>query len=402
VSAAELGPGHVLLLVENEPVPLDKRAWWECQVLVSAGLEVTVVCPQGAGEDRAPFERWDGVTIHRYPAAPQRPGMRGHLREYWHAARQTATLVRRLARSRHFDVVHACNPPDFLLLTALPLKRRGTRFVFDHHDLSPELYLTLYGDRSRLLHGATRALERASFGLADVVLSTNESYRRIALQRGGKRPEDVFVVRNAPSSTVFSPGPGDPARKRGAKYLLSYAGVMGRQDGVEDGLRALAALRRRRDDWRAVFVGDGPALPDALRLAEQLGIADVVEFPGWVAQEEVRAVLAASDVCLSPEPATPYSNASTLIKVGEYMAMARPVVCYDLDESRFTAGPAASYARPGDEDSFAGCISALLDDPPARAAMGAEGRERIEGELSVKHAEHALLEAYDRALGRRG
>jgi glycosyltransferase involved in cell wall biosynthesis len=237
-----------------------------------------------------------------------------------------------------------------------------------------------------------------SFSLADVVISTNDSYRRIALQRGGKDPDDVVVVRNAPNTEVFRPRPADPAVKRGVPYLLSYAGIMGWQDGIEEGLRVLASLRRHRDDWRAMFLGDGPALPDARRLANELGIADAVEFTGWVEQDEVRRVVASSDVCLSPEPATAYNSASTLIKIGEYMAMAKPVVCYDLVESRFTAGAAASYARPGDQDHFAECISRLLDDPDRRRAMGAVGRERIEGELSWKHSERALLAAYDRAL----
>lgn len=395
--------GRVLLLVENNPVPSDQRAGWQCQVLAEAGFEVTAVSPQGVGNDEAAFERWDGVTVHRYPIAVGRSGLRGHLSEYAQAARHTAALVRRLARRGRFDIVHACNPPDFLLLTALPLKAQGTRFIFDHHDLSPELYLSLYGDRSRLLYGATRVLERVSFALADVVLATNESYRRIAVERGGKHPDDVVVVRNAPNTVVFQPRPADPAAKGGARYLLSYAGVMGPQDGVEDGLRALAALRRRRHDWRAVFLGDGPALGDARRLADQLGIRGMVEFRGWQGQDEVRRVLASSDVCLSPEPATPYNRASTLIKLGEYMAMAKPTVCYDLVESRFTAGAAASYARPGDREHFAECIDRLLDDPDRRVEMGAIGRERIDGELSWKHSERALLEAYDRALraGRR-
>lgn len=393
-----MGSSSVLLLVENESVPLDGRAWWQCQVLAASGFDVTVVCPQGIHQDEAAFERWDGITIHRYPIASG-PDIRGHLSEYRQAARYTAALVQRLARQHRFDVIHACNPPDFLLLTALPQKVRGTRFVFDHHDLSPELYLSLYGRRSKLLHQGTRLLERVSFGLADVVISTNESYRRIALRRGAKNAEDVFVVRNAPNAAVFRPLPADSTVRGDDAHILSYAGAMGWQDGVESGVRALAALRRRRDDWRAVFLGEGPALAEARRLTAELGLADVVEFRGWVRQEEVRRVLASSDVCLSPEPPTAYNDASTLIKVGEYMAMARPIVCYDLVETRFTAGAAASYARRGDAGHFAECISNLLDDPGRREEMGAAGRERITGELSLEHSERALLAAYDRALG---
>ena len=311
--------------------------------------------------------------------------------------------MRRLARGRPFDVVQACNPPDFLLLPAWPLKRRGARLVFDHHDLVPELYLSRFGGRRDVLYLITRALERLTFRLADVVIATNESYRRIALTRGRKRPEDVFVVRNGPDLARLRPTDPDPSLKRGRPHLLAYVGVIAPQDGVDHALRALAALHERRDDWRAVFVGDGDALEDMRRLADELGLCEAVEFAGWQGDEGVRRVLSSADVCLSPEPRSPLNDASTMIKVAEYMAMGTPVVCYDLVESRATAGDAALYAEPDDVHAFAAAIAELLDDPDRRAAMGAAGRARVEQTLAWEHSERVLLEAYERALsGSRG
>ncbi|HET8606471.1 MAG TPA: glycosyltransferase family 4 protein [Gaiellaceae bacterium] len=392
---------RVLILVENQPVPHDKRVWPECLALVEAGYEVVVVCPQG-DRDRAAFERLAGVEIHRYAPAFAHGSRRGYLREYATAAWHTALLARRLARERGFDVVHACNPPDVLLLAALPLKRHGTRFVFDHHDLVPELYETRFGGRG-LLYRLSCLLERLTFLVADVVISTNESYRRIALERGRKRPEDVFVVRNGPDTAGLSPAPLARAARPGGVHVLAYVGVMGPQDGVDVALHALAHLRGLRSDWRAVLVGDGDVHREMVELARRLGLADVVEFTGFVHEPEgVRSLLAAADVCLAPEPKTPLNDVSTMIKIAEYMAMARPVVAFDLTESRVTAGDAALYAEPNDPASFAACIDVLLDDPGRRAAMGALGRERVANGLGWERSKRSLLDAYAHALAGRG
>jgi glycosyltransferase involved in cell wall biosynthesis len=393
---------RVLMLVENMSVPRDRRVWQEALALGHAGHQVVVVCPQGTTSDRDPFEWRDGVAIHRFQPAPAGNGAFGYLREYLVAVWRIWCLSRRLARAGPFDVVHAANPPDLLLLTARAFGHKATCFVFDHHDLVPELYRARFRRNRDLLYWATRALERVSFRLADVVIATNDSFRRIAIRRGGKRPDEVFVVRNGPDPIRFRPGPVEDELKRGRRHLIAYVGVMGPQDGVDYALRALAELARWRDDWHAVFVGDGDALYDLRRLATDLRITDVVEFTGFRSEPDVLRVLSTADVCIAPEPKTPLNDASTMIKLAEYMAMSRPIVCFDLVESRVTAGQAALYARANDERSFARCIDELLSDPARRDELGAIGRERVTRNLSWDHSERELLRAYDRALAHVG
>jgi glycosyltransferase involved in cell wall biosynthesis len=387
------------MLVENLSVPRDKRVWPECLALAEAGFDVVAVCPRGSERDVAPHEVIDGISIHRYSAPFSDGGTLGYLREYAASFVRMAWLALRLSGRRGFDVVQACNPPDLLLLAALPLKLRGTRFVFDHHDLVPELFECRFGHSGGILHRLARFAERITFRLADVVLSPNESYRRLALERGTKRPEDVFVVRNAPDVARLYPEPPVESLKRGREHLLAYVGVMGPQDGLDLAVRALGHLRRARDDWHAVFVGDGDMLERMRALACELEIDDAVEFTGFLHDAEgLRQVLASADVCLAPEPKNSLNDVSTMIKIAEYMAMERPVVAFDLAETRVTAGPAALYAEPNDPASFARCIAQLLDDPDARARMGAAGRDRVENGLSWEHSKRRLLDAYARAL----
>ena len=390
--------GRVVVLDENLSVPFDRRVWHEARALARAGFEVDVVCPQGTERDREPFELREGVRIHRFPGVSANGSVASYVREYGSALWHMSRLMRKLGRERPFDLVHACNPPDLLLLVAWPLKRRGARFLFDHHDLVPELYLTRFGGKG-VLYRLTRLLERVTFRLADVVIATNESYRRVALSRGRKRAEDVFVVRSAPDLSRFRAVDPDPALKRGRPYLLVYLGTMGPQDGVDHAVRALGALRRKRDDWHAMFIGGGEMFESMRRLAGELGLDDVVEFTGRVPDEEVIRVLSTADVCLAPDPKSPLNDVSTMTKVVEYMAMARPIVSYDLAESTVSAGDAAIYAQEDDVSSFAACIDALLDDPERRAAMATEARARIEA-LSWPHSERALLAAYERALSK--
>ncbi|MEU9419922.1 glycosyltransferase family 4 protein [Streptomyces sp. NPDC048272] len=384
---------RALVLVENLSVPFDRRVWQECTTLRDAGWTVHVICPQGATRDTESEVEIDGVRIHRYPLRAATGGPAGYLREYGSALWHTVRLAREVGP---VDVVHACNPPDLLFLPALWLKRRGARFVFDQHDLVPELYLSRFDRGQDLLYRAMLALERRTYRAADIVLATNESYRDVALRRGGRRPADVFVVRSAPDTDRFRPVPPEPELKRGKPHLLCYLGVMGPQDGVDYALRALAKLRDElgRTDWHAVFVGSGDSFDAMVELSRRLGLSEQVQFTGRIPDGDLVRYLSTADVCLSPDPLNPLNDVSTMNKVLEYMVMGRPIVSFDLREARVSAGEAALYAPANDEAEFAGLIALLLDDPEKRAHMGKIGQERINGPLSWRNSQASLLAAY--------
>ncbi|MYS54841.1 glycosyltransferase [Streptomyces sp. SID6013] len=379
--------------MENLSVPFDRRVWQECTTLRDAGWTVDVICPRGSKRDTEAEIEIDGVRIHRYPLRAATGGPAGYLREYGAALWHTARLARRVGP---VHVVHACNPPDLLFLPALWLKRRGARFVFDQHDLIPELYLSRFGRGKDLLYRGVCALERMTYRAADIVLATNESYKAVAVHRGGRRPADVFVVRSAPATDRFQPVPPEPELKRGKPHLLCYLGVMGPQDGVDYALRALAKLRDElgRTDWHAVFVGSGDAFEAMVELSRSLGLSDQVQFTGRIPDADLVRYLSTADVCLSPDPRNPLNDVSTMNKVLEYMAMGRPIVSFDLREARVSAGDAAVYAPANDEGEFAALVAQLLDDPERRARMGKIGEERINGPLAWRNSQASLLAAY--------
>jgi glycosyltransferase involved in cell wall biosynthesis len=389
--------GRALIIVENLSVPFDRRVWQESRALQEAGYEVSVICPQGSSQDREPYARIDGIEIHRYPLTAATGGCSGFVREYtaaiWHSWRR----ARRLGR---FDVVHICNPPDLLFLVALPLKLRGARVIFDQHDLVPELYLSRFDRRKDLLYYGVRALERLTYRVADVVIATNGSYRNAAVGRGRKAPEEVFVVRSGPDLSRFAGGVPDPALRRGKQHLLCYLGVMGPQDGVDYALHSLAALRDiRPDDWHAAFVGSGDCFEQMRALSVQLGLENHVTFTGRIPDEELLTHLSTADVALAPDPHNPLNDVSTMNKILEYMAVACPIVSFDLREARVSAGEAARYAKCNDTHDFAAAVSALLDDPAERRWRGRVGKSRIAGLLSWDHSKAQLLASYAAAVG---
>lgn len=403
MSPGSPGPGpRVLVLVENLSVPFDRRVWQECRALTEAGYRVHVICPRGAKRDTEPYAEIEGVAIHRYPLEAATGGPAGYVTEYGAALWRTLRIARRLDRQEPFDVVHACNPPDLLFLIALALRRRGARFLFDHHDLVPELFESRFAGGPRLLHRVAVLLERATFRSADAVISTNESYRRAAIERGGLPADRVRVVRSAPDLSRFVPVEPDPELRRGKPFLACYLGVMGPQDGVDYALRALAHLHHDlgRDDLHSTFIGGGDAFDASVALARELGLEDVVEFTGRVPDETVQAYLSTADVCLSPDPKNPLNDVSSMNKVVEYMAMGRPLVSFELHEARVTAQEAAVYAPANDERDFGRLVGELLDDPARRAQMGALGRRRVEEALSWDVSRRNLLEAYEDLLSR--
>ncbi len=390
-------PGKALILVENLSVPFDRRVWQECQTLRDAGWEVHVICPQGTKRDTEAEVTIDGVHILRYPLKAATGGPAGYVQEYGSALWHTLRLARKVGR---VDVVHACNPPDMLFLVALYLKRQGAKFIFDQHDLCPELYLSRFNRGEDFLYRAVCALERRTYKTANVVIATNESYKDVAVKRGGKSPDDVFVVRSAPVVERFHMVPAEPELKKGKPHLLAYLGVMGPQDGVDYALRALASLRDEvgRTDWHAVFIGSGDAFDAMIALSKELKLDDQVEFTGRISDEDLLRYLSSADVCLSPDPLNPLNDVSTMNKIMEYMAMSRPIVSFELREARVSAGEAALYAPANDEPEFAKLIAHLLDSPEQRAEMGELGRARVAGPLSWENSQKALLAAYAAAI----
>jgi glycosyltransferase involved in cell wall biosynthesis len=374
---------HILVLVENLSVPFDRRVWQESRALVDAGYQVTVICPMGTKQDREPEETIEGVRILRYPLSAAVSGPIGYLREYSAALCHTMRLAIRVRRHGAIDVVQACNPPDLLFLVALVLRLTGSRFVFDHHDLVPELFQSRFPHRGRPLYWMTRFVERLTFATADAVISTNESYRKVAIERGKMSPDRVTVVRSAPDLSHFIRRQPDPDLLRGKRFLTAYLGVMGPQDGVDYALRALEHLRYGlgREDVHSIFMGAGDAFDDMVALSKELGLADVVEFTGRVSDKFVQCCLSTADVCLSPDPPNPLNDVSTMNKVVE---------------ARVSAGESALYVRGADVLEFAVSISELLDDPERRERMGHAGRRRVERELSWDTSRRHLIDFYER------
>ena len=394
---------RVLHLSENLPLPFDRRVWMELSALHAGGYQVSAICPMGE-DSTAPHEVIDGIHIWRYPPPPPASGFLSYAWEFLYCWLHSARLSLAVLWRRGFDVIHAANPPDTFWALALPYKLAGKRFVFDHHDLCPELYIARFGEsrRGSLAHRALGWLERMQFRLADLVISTNESYRQVAIERGRVAPARVVVVRSAPSRERFATvRPVDPALKRGRPYLVAYLGVMAPQDGVDHLLRAARHLidRRGRDDVSFTLVGAGDSFEDLQRLTHELELDGAVQFTGRVPDAEVERVLATADVCVCPDPLNPLNDLSTMNKVLEYMACGRPIVAYDLREHRRSAAEGALYARPNDESDLAGQIETLLDDPERRRRMGDYNRRRCAPRTSARGSAGELLHAYETLCG---
>ncbi|HEY1343866.1 MAG TPA: glycosyltransferase family 4 protein [Streptosporangiaceae bacterium] len=386
---------RVLIIVQNLPVPFDRRVWLECQALVSAGYRVAVVCPKGDGDPA--YEVVDGVELHKYrPYAPGGSKL-GFVTEYAYSFVATAWLALKARRSGRFGVLQACNPPDIFWPIALTLRALDrTRFVFDHHDLSPELYESRFPDGPKLPYKVLRALERRTYRTADHVISTNESYRSIAATRSGKPGTDVTVVRTGPDPQRLRRGPASPELRRGRRFLAAYIGVMGPQDGVDIVVRAadIVVHQLHRDDIAFTLIGSGDCFDDLVALRDELGLAGHVEFTGRAPDELVARILSTADVGLSPDPKNPLNDVSTMNKTMEYMAFGLPVVAFDLHETRVSAGDAGVYATPNDIDDYVAAIVKLMDDEPTRFRMGKLGRARVEQDLAWSHQRRAYLEVY--------
>lgn len=391
------GPS-VLIVVQNLPVPTDRRVWLECLALRDAGYTVSVICPRGPGERSR--EMIDGIALYKYRPPPVARGALGYLIEFVYAWVRTAVLSLRVRRERGFSVIQACNPPDTYWALALLWRRAGVRFVYDQHDLNPELYLSRFGEPRtlpmRAQYGLLLKLERATYRAADHVISTNESYRSVALRRGQLAEDEVTVVRSGPDTRTMRPVIVEDDLRRGRRYLLVYLGVMGPQDGVDLVLRALKVIiDRGRDDVHVALLGFGDCLEELKELARKLGLDDHVTFTGRADNRMIAHYLSSADVGLCPDPKTPLNDVSTMNKTMEYMAYALPVVSFDLVETRVSAGDAGVYVRPGDIEAFAAAVMALLDDESRRVALALRARERVVAALDWRPQSVAYVGVFD-------
>lgn len=389
----------VLIIVENLPVPLDRRVWQECIALRDAGFEVVVICPQMRGHT-LPEEERSGIKIHRHWIAEEAVTAGGFLREYASALWGEFRLAWKIWRRHQFKIVHLCNPPDLLFLVAWPFKLLGAKVVYDVHDLCPEMFEAKFGKRG-VMYWAVRLAERLTYACADVVLATNETAREVGVERGRKAPGEIFVVRTAPNIHASDCMP-DYRLKKGRKFLVGYVGVMGSADGVDCLIDAADHIvnHKGREDIQFLLMGAGPEYEALIRQRERLGLTDFVDLPGWADSDFLFTALRTMDLGVSCDPINSYSNGCTMNKVLEYMAFGKAQVMFDLKEGRASAEDAALYVPDCSPAKFADAVMALLDDPNARERMGRRGEERMRTQLNWERSVVQLLKAYRSATNK--
>jgi glycosyltransferase involved in cell wall biosynthesis len=387
----------VCIIVENLPVPFDRRVWQEARALRDAGYRVSIICPKGKGFERS-RETLEGIEIYRHRIW-EASGALGYMAEYAWALAVEFFLALRIYWKTRFRIIHAANPPDTIFLVALPFKLLRVRFIFDHHDLNPELFEAKFSKRGFFYRMVCLA-ERWTFRTATVSIATNESYREVALTRGGKKPERVFVVRSLPDLKHIQRVPARQELKEGKPYLVAYVGVMGYQDGLDLLLESIEHMVKEqyRRDTLFVLIGSGTEFQQLQALTEQKGLNDWVKFTGRISDAELAAYLSTADVCVAPDPLNPMNDKSTMNKILQYMAFERPTVLYDLTEGRRSAEDSALFARPNDPADFAKQITKLLDAESLRLDLGKRGRRRIEESLNWEKEKEVLLAAYSKAL----
>jgi glycosyltransferase involved in cell wall biosynthesis len=388
----------VLMLIENCPVPEDLRVWDEARTLRDAGMLVSIIGPKGQNQQES-YICLEGIHIYRYQLPVQAASTTGYCAEYTLALLMTLFLSLKVFFRQGFDVIHAANPPDFFFVVGLFYRVFGKKFVFDQHDPAPELFLAKFKGqlgRSTFLQKLLLLLENCSYRTSQMVITSNLSQKRFALERGHVSPRKVFVVRNGPDLQRMHPVAPEPTLKMGKRYLLAYVGVMGEQDGVEYALYALRYLLnvKSRDDISLMLIGNGDRQPALRKLACDLRIDSYVNFVGWVAPEDVSRYLSTADVGLVPDPQNGMNEFCTMVKTMEYMALGIPIVAFDLPETRFSAQDAALYAIPNRVEDFAEKIAILLDDEEIQLRMGAIGQRRVKEELSWEQSKEHLLAAY--------
>jgi glycosyltransferase involved in cell wall biosynthesis len=387
---------HILIVVENLPVPFDRRVWQEATTLKEGGAEVSIICPQMKGYT-TPYEVLDGIEIYRHPLPLEARGAAGYLLEYGAAIFHEMRLARKIYKKKPFHVIHGCNPPDLIYLTAKLFKRKGVKYVFDHHDINPELYIAKYNKKD-FFYKLMCYFERQTFKHAISSIATNESYKNIAVVRGGMKPENVQVVRSGPKLDRLQLQEPKTEFKKGRKYLLGYLGVIGEQEGIDLLLESMKEIIAQRNDVQLAIVGGGSDLELLKEMSSQMGLSDYVDFYGRVPDQMLLDVLNTADVCVNPDKPTEMNNLSTMNKIMEYMALKKPVVQYDLKEGRFSAQEASLYAENTSTKDFAEKVIELIDNESKRKTMGEYGYQRVLTELSWEYESKKLIDFYNRIL----
>ncbi len=394
-------PGNALLIVENNSVPMDRRVWYEATSLRDAGWQVTVICPQDSTEKSIHLknpQNLEGIKVYRFPLKFASGGPTGYFKEYTQAFFWIFRLSIQVWLEKHFDIIHICNPPEIFFPIGYLFRMLGARFLFDHHDLFPELIRGRYsGTSGKILHLFALWMEFLTYKSANIVITTNEFYRQIALERNRVKAEKIIVVRNGPKIAQFIPTEPVQALKKGYQFMVSFVGIMGEDDGVLEFIEVIRYIVNDlgRRDILFVLIGDGAVRLPAENKLSQYGLRDSVSLPGFIKDDLVlRQYMSTTDIFVSPEPPNPMNNCSTFIKIGEYMAMGKPIVAFDLKETRVTAQEAAVYATPGDIQSFGKFIITLIADPNKRHSMGKIGQQRIQDVLGWEHQVKKLLKVY--------
>ena len=391
---SDLAGKKVCIVVENLPVPFDRRVWQEATTLKEAGMVVSIISPK-TPKYTLSYELLDGIHIYRHPLPAEADGALGYLAEYSAAVFWQLLLSFKVLRKQGFDVIHGCNPPDLVFILAWLYKPFGKKYIFDHHDINPELFIAKFGKKG-FFYKLICLLEKLTFKSADICIATNESYKQIAIERGGKNPDDIHVVRSGPNLNRMRITEPVEQYRYGKRFMVGYVGVMGKQEGVDGWLEAVKYIvnTKKRDDIHFCIVGSGTEIDALIELATELGVDGYVTFEGRVSDEALIDILNTADVCVNPDVVNEMNSKSTMNKIMEYMALGKPIVQYDMKEGRHSALESSLYAKANDHEDFADKVLQLLSDPDKRQSMGEFGRARVTQKLSWDHEGPKLIETY--------
>ncbi len=389
---------HILIIVENLPLPFDKRVWEEANTLKSCGADVSVICPRMKGYTKK-YEEINGIHIYRHPLPVEGEHGFGYLIEYTVAVFWEFVLSWKIFFKKRFHIIHGCNPPDLIFITALFFKLFGVKYIFDHHDINPELFIAKFGKKG-ILYKLMLLLERLTFLTASYSIATNNSYREIAIKRGKMKPEKVEVVRSGPNLDRIKILPGNEKYKKGRKFLVGYVGVIGNQEGLDLLLDAAKIVTSERNDIQFAIIGEGTELDQIKNQCNSLNLNEYVDFYGRISDDLMLEILNTADICVNPDRPTEMNNLSTMNKIMEYMALKKPVVQFDLKEGRFSAQEASLYAKNNNIQDFADKIIFLTDNEDERKKMGEIGYQKIINELSWEHEHKKLIEFYSKIFSK--